>query len=88
MRRKNILHHLNPQLKKLMNENDFKGAQPYLFREDFGIKAKEKLEAAAALCKVVYQQPAKGKSGCQAGYPCRFNWGQGGGQRNNFSPGR
>ena len=42
-----------------MNETDFKGAEPYIFGEDFGIKAKEKLDAAAP-CKVVYQQPAKG----------------------------
>ena len=59
MRRKDILHHLNPQLKKLMNEGDFAGTQPFLFGEDFGVKAKEKLDAAAALRKVVYQQPAK-----------------------------
>ena len=58
-----------------MNERDFKGVQPYLFGEDFGMKAKEKLDAVAALCKVVYQQPAKGKSGFQAGYHHKFNWG-------------
>ena len=44
-----------------MNEGDFTGAQPFLFGEDFGVKAKEKLDAAAALQKVIYQQPAKGK---------------------------
>ena len=54
MRRKDSLHHLNPQLKRLMNESDFTGVQLYLFGEDFGIKAKEKLDAAAALQKVVY----------------------------------
>ena len=88
MRRKDILHHLNPQLKKLMNEGDFAGTQPFLFGEDFGVKAKEKLDAAAALRKVVYQQPARGKSGFQAGYPRKFNRGQGGGRRNNSGPGR
>ena len=71
-----------------MNERDFKGVQPYLFGEDFGIKAKEKLDAVAALCKVVYQQPAKGKSGFQTGYPRKFNRGQGGGRQNNSGPGR
>ena len=59
MQRKDILHHLNPQLKKLMNEDDFAGTQPFLFGEDFGVKAKEKLDAAAVLRKVVYQQPAR-----------------------------
>ena len=88
MRRKDILHHLNPQLKRLMNESDFTGVQPYLFSEDFGIKAKEKLDAAAALRKVVYQQPAKGKAGFQADYPRKFNRGQEGGRRNNSGPGR
>ena len=74
MRRKDILHHLNPQLKKLMSESDFSGVQAYLFGEDFGLKAKEKLDAAAAL---IYQQPSKGKSGFQGGYPCKYNWSHG-----------
>ena len=60
-----------------MNESDFIGVQPYIFGKDFGIKAKEKLDAAAALRTVVNQQPAKGKAGFQAGNPCKFNWGQG-----------
>ena len=38
-----------------MNEIDFTGVQPYIFGEDFGIKTKEKLDAAVALRKVVYQ---------------------------------
>ena len=88
MRRKDILHHLNPQLKKLMSESDFSGVQPYLFGEDFGLKAKEKLDAAAALRKVVYQQPSKGKSGFQGGYPRKYNRSRGGGRQNNSGPGR
>ena len=88
MRRKDILHHLNPQLKKLMSDSDFTGVQPYLFGEDFGLKAKEKLDAAAALRKVVYQQSSKGKSGFQRGYPRKYNRGRGGGRQNNSGPGR
>ena len=74
----------------MMNEGDFARTQPFLIGEAFGvIKAKEKLDAAAAaLRKVVYQQPAKEKSGFQAGYPRKFNRGQGGGRRNNSGPGR
>ena len=45
MRRKDIHHHLNPQLKKLMNYSDFKEAQPYLFGQDFRTKVKEYLYA-------------------------------------------
>ena len=78
MRRKNLFHHLNPQLKKTM-KSDFTSIQSYLFGEDFGVKVKEKLDTAAVLQKVVYQQPAKGKFGFQTGYPCNFNQGQGGG---------
>jgi len=36
-----------------MKDKDFKGSQPLLFGEDFGEKAKSKIEAAAALKKVV-----------------------------------
>jgi len=53
LRRQNLLQHLNPHLKKVMTEKDFAKAQPYLFCEDFGQEAKEKLDAAAALRKVV-----------------------------------
>ena len=53
-----------------MKEKDFARAQPYLFGQDFGQKAKEKLDAADALRKVVYQQPPKGKANFQGGYPC------------------
>jgi len=36
-----------------MKDVDFKGSQPLLFGEDFGEKAKSRMEAAAALKKVV-----------------------------------
>ena len=50
------------------------GTQPYLFREDFGAKAKEKLEAAAVLLKkAMYPQPCKGKLGFSGGYPHNYS---------------
>ena len=49
LRRKAIMKQLNPQLQALIKEGDFKEAQPGLFGEDFGEKAKAKLETAAAL---------------------------------------
>jgi len=55
MQRQTLIQHCNPQSKKLMKDQDFKDSQPYLFGEDFGQTAKEKLESAAALWKIVYQ---------------------------------
>jgi len=49
-RRRAIMQHLNPQLQALMKDD---GSQSLLFGEDFGEKAKSKIEAAAALKKVV-----------------------------------
>ena len=43
LRRKESMKHLNPQLQTLMKDSDFKGAEPFLFGEDFGEKAKAKL---------------------------------------------
>ena len=54
------MQHLNPQLQTLMKDVDFKGSQPLLFGEDFGEKAKARLEVAAALRKVV--NPSGGKA--------------------------
>ena len=48
-----ILQQLNPQLKCLINDDDFKDAPPYLFGESFASVAKEHLEAAAVLKKSV-----------------------------------
>ena len=42
LQRKAVLQHLNPQLQFLMKESDFKGAQPYLFGENYADKAKAK----------------------------------------------
>ena len=44
---------LNPQLKQLVKDADFKEAPPFLFGENFGTLAKERLEAAAALTKTL-----------------------------------
>ena len=62
-----------------MKESDFAGAQSYLFGEDFGAKAKEKLEAAAVLKKAMYPQSSKAKSDFSGGYPRKFSQGHGGG---------
>ena len=50
-RRQALLLQLNPKLKQLVSEADFKDAAPYLFGENFGKLAKERLEAAEALKK-------------------------------------
>ena len=78
-----------------MEESDFKGAQPYLFGENFAGKAKWKLDAAAAtaataaaaaLRKSVYPSATKGKEGFQWSHPCKlFGWK--GGRVNNYVPG-
>ena len=88
IRRQTLLQHCNPQLKKLMKDRDFKDSQPYLFGEDFGQKAKEKLESAAALRKIVYQQTPKGKAVFQRGHPRKHFRGHGGGRQNNSGPGK
>ena len=69
LRRKAIMQHLNPQLQTLMKDVDFKGSQLLLFGEDFGEKAKSRMEAAAALRKVVNPTVPKGKSGFQKSHP-------------------
>ena len=48
-----MLTQMNPQLKGLMRDNDFKDAAPLLFGDNFGALAKERLEAAAALKKTL-----------------------------------
>ena len=88
LRRKQLLQHLNPQLKELMKEDDFVAAQPYLFGEDFGSIAKAKLEAAASLKKAVYPQSNKGKQGFQGGYPRRNIRGRRGSRQPNYGPGK
>ena len=87
-RRKKVLEHLNPQLKGLMKEEDFAAAQPFLFGEEFGAMAKSRLEATAALKKIVYPQSNKGKQGFQGGYPRKFNRASGGSHQSSYGPGK
>ena len=89
MRRKAIMQHLNPQLQTLMKDVDFKGTQPLLFGEDFGEKAKARMDAAAALQKIVTPAGPKGKqTGFQKGHSQRSTWGRQGGKTkgSNFKP--
>ena len=87
LRRKAILQYLNPQLQALMKDADFKQSQPFLFGEDFGDKAKARLEAAAALKKAVNPPVNKGKqTGFRGGHPRRNNWGRQGGRQTYYGP--
>ena len=86
LRRKAIMQHLNPQLQTLMKDIDFKGSQPLLFGDDFGEKAKSRMEAAAALRKVVNPTVSKGKSGFQKSHPQKTTWGHQGGKTKQYSP--
>ena len=89
LRRELLMQHFNPQLKRLMGESNFSKAQPFLFGEDFGDKAKSKLEAAAAFKKVTYRtDKGASKRGFRGGYSQRQNWGRGGGRQNSYSPGK
>ena len=55
-RRNALLMQLNPQLKQLVEDVDFKEAPPFLFGENFGTLAKERIETAAALTKTLSRQ--------------------------------
>ena len=50
-RRQALLLQLNPKLKQLVSDADFKDSAPYLFGENFGTLVKERLEAAEAVKK-------------------------------------
>ena len=88
VRRDAILKKLNPQIAKLMKEEDYAKALPFLFGEDFGAKIKARMEEAAALKKTL-SQPSKGKekAGFHGGYPRKNTGGHGGGQLNVYGPG-
>ena len=89
IRRKMLMQHFNPQIKGLINDSDSGKAQSFLFGEDFLEKAKARLEAAAALKKVVYQSiKGSSKQGFQGSYPRRSNQGCGGGKQNNYGHGK
>ena len=53
-RRNALLMQLNPRLKPLFTDADFKEAPPLLFGESFGSLAKERLDAATALKKTTF----------------------------------
>ena len=72
------------QLKQLVEDVDFKEAPPFLFGENFGTLAKERLEAAAALTKTLgvdksrqgfHKSHPQGNRGCGGGsqYSSRYN---------------
>ena len=60
-RRNVVLTQLNPQLKQLLGDNDYKDAPPMLFGENFGSLARERIEAAAALTKILALQTGIGR---------------------------
>ena len=71
-RRKALLQHLNPLLKQVVEESDFKETPPMLFSENFGVLAKQRIEAAAALKKTLATD--KEKQGFRQSHP-QMNWG-------------
>ena len=73
-RRQVLMLQVNPKLKQLLPDGDFKDAAPYLFGENFGALAKERLEAAEALKKAI---SSDNRRGFQRSHP----------QRNTFSVG-
>lgn len=75
-----LLTQLNPQLKQLVEDIDFKEAPPLLFGENFGTLAKERIEAAAALTKTLGLD--KSRQGFQKSHPQR-NRGCGGGSQHS-----
>ena len=85
IRRKAIMQHLNPQLQTLMKDEDFKGAQPLLFGEHFGEKAKARMEEAAALKKIVLPPKPK-QSGFHKSHPQRHTGGHQGGKTRQYGP--
>ena len=68
-RRNALLMQLNPQLKQLVEDVDFKEAPPFLFGKNFGTLAKERIEVAAALTKTLGLD--KGRQGFQKSHPQR-----------------
>ena len=56
--RQALMLQLNPKLKQLFSDADFKNAAPYLFRENFRTLAKECLEVAETLKKTTFSDKA------------------------------
>ena len=65
-RRHALMMQLNPKLKQLFSYKDFQDAAPFLFGENFGTLAKNRLEAAEALGKSMPM--ANSKKGFQKGH--------------------
>ena len=80
-RRQALLSQLNPKLKQLLSGNDFKDSAPFLFGENFGVLAKERLEASEALRKSVLSD----KGGNRGFHKSHFqrNPGRGGGSQSS-----
>ena len=72
---------LNPRLKQLFSDGDFKEAAPFLFGESFGTVAKGRLDAATAIKKTTYTDRGPSRD-FQKGYPQR-NQGRGGGNQSS-----
>ena len=79
--RQALMLQLYPKLKQLFSDADFKDASPYLFGENFGTSAMERLEAAEVLKKAIFSDKAH-HQGFQKSYPQK-NFGCGDG--NQFS---
>jgi len=85
IRRKAIMQHLNPQLQTLMKDEDFKGAQPLLFGEHFGEKAKSQMEEAVALKEIVLLPKPK-HLGFQKGHSQQHTGGHQGRKTKHYDP--
>ena len=83
-RRNAVLTQLNPQLKQLLGDADYKDAPPMLFGDNFGSLAKERLKAAAALTKTLGTD--KNRQGFHKSHPQKYRSHRGGGHySSNYS---
>jgi len=76
-----LMTQFNPKLRQLFSGTDFKDAPPFLFGENFGMLAKERLEASEALRKFVSFDKGAGR-GFQKSHPQK-NPGRGGGYQSS-----
>jgi len=86
-RRNALMLQLNPKLKQLFKEEDFKNAAPFLFGESFGPLAKERLEAAAALKRATFTEKGDQQQGFQKGHSQKGQGRGGGSQYNGYNRG-
>ena len=78
-RRQALLLQLNPKLKKLASDADFKDSALYLFGENFGTLAKKHLEAAEAVKKETSSDKGN-HQGFQRSHPQKNSGWRGGSQ--------